>query len=203
LQKSETWKARHGVVEIICPNKTQLRDYDFQVIIGQGGCGSVHRAIHKESKITYAIKQYDKSKLIQDANALESVKREIRVMQAINHQGIMNFHDAIDSGAKISMVVEYIPGCNLYQFIRKMPGSRITDNATLKTIFRQVVEAVAYLHSMGVVHRDLKLENVLIDKQTLRTKIIDFGFSTRVADVNTSRLSYSCGTPIYMCPDMA
>jgi len=115
----------------------------------------------------------------------------------------MKFYDAIDSGNKVSLVVEYINGQNLYQYIRKMPGQRIQDENHVKDIFRQIVEAVEHLHAKQVVHRDLKLENVLLDRATNLTKIIDFGFATKVKNTSTSRLPFNCGTPVYMCPDLA
>lgn len=59
------------------------------------------------------------------------------------------------------------------------------------------------MHSQRVIHRDLKLENILVDRATNKTKLIDFGFATRVKSAYESRLPYSCGTPIYMCPEMA
>lgn len=85
-------------------------------------------------------------------------------MAKLDHIGIMGFHDAIDSGNKINIVVEYINGSNLFQYIRKRTGSRITDENEVKKVFRPIVESVEYMHSQNVVHRDLKLENVLIDR---------------------------------------
>lgn len=114
----------------------------------------------------------------------------------------MKFYDSIDSGLKVSLIVEYINGSNLYQYIRKLPGSRLEEKDA-KVIFKQIVEAVNYLHDNHVVHRDLKLENILLDRESDQIKIIDFGFSTKVKAVYTTRLPANCGTPIYMCPDMA
>ena len=74
-----------------------------------------------------AIKQYDKAKLAQEPQRREALKREIQTMNQLNHEGIMKFYDTIDHGNKVSLVVEYINGNNLYQFIRKLPESRIKD----------------------------------------------------------------------------
>jgi serine/threonine protein kinase len=84
-----------------------------------------------------------------------------------------------------------------------MPGQRIHDEDHVKLIFKQIVDAVDHLHSMQIVHRDLKLENVLIDRATNKTKLIDFGFATKVKAVNHTKLPFNCGTPVYMCPDLA
>ena len=149
------------------------------------------------------MKQYDKVKLAKSTERVQGLQKEINVMSRLSHPGIMKFHDAIDSGNKICLVVEYINGSNLYQYIRKMPGSRIVSENEVKIIFKEIVEAVAYLHEQKVVHRDLKLENVLLDRTTEHIKIIDFGFSTKVKSIDETKLPFSCGTPIYMCPDMA
>ena len=75
--------------------------------------------------------------------------------------------------------MEYVQGKSLYSFLRKKGGVMLKIEEQLaKNIFKQVAEAVAYLHEEKIVHRDLKLENVLIDEQN-RIKIIDFGFSVR------------------------
>lgn len=100
----------------------------------------------------------------------------------------MRFYDAIDSGHKISIVVEYVNGYNLYQYIRKMPGQRIQDENEVKQIFSSIVESVRYMHSQNVIHRDLKLENVLINRHSKQTKLIDFGFSTRVKNAQETKL---------------
>lgn len=78
----------------------------------------------------------------------------------------MKYYDSIDSGNKVSIVVEYINGNNLYQYIRKLPGCRIIDENEVKKIFTKIVEAVEYMHEQNVCHRDLKLENILIDRQS-------------------------------------
>lgn len=76
----------------------------------------------------------------------------------------MKFYDAIDSGTKVTIIVEYINGNNLFQYIRKLPGQRISDENDVKKIFIKIVEAIEYMHENNVVHRDLKLENILIDR---------------------------------------
>ena len=114
----------------------------------------------------------------------------------------MKIYDSIDSGSKVSIIVEYINGNNLFQYIRKLPGSRIIDENEVKKIFIKIVKSVEYMHSMNVIHRDLKLENILVDRQSHETKLIDFGFSTKVKS-HEDRIPYVCGTPIYMSPEMA
>lgn len=173
------------------------------MLIGQGACAQVKRATHKDEGYLVAIKQYDVKKLMQDMARINALQRESEVLARLTHPGIMQFYDSFESPNKINLVVEYINGQNLYQYIRKNPGQRIIDEEEVKRVFRQIVEAVSYMHSQGVVHRDLKLENVLLDRQSNQIKLIDFGFSSLVKSWKSTRLPFSCGTPVYMCPDMA
>lgn len=86
----------------------------------------------------------------------------------------------------------------LSQFYKAMPGKKVSEGEAMP-IFRQIVEAVAYCHRQGVYHRDIKSENVLIDKYR-KIKIIDFGFSIKSAP--STKLTLFCGTPNYMSPEI-
>lgn len=134
--------------------------------IGQGAYGIVKRASLRSDGTKVALKQYDKAKLCQDQNRVDSLRAEISTLGFLDHPGIMKFHDAIDSGNKISIVVEYVNGNNLYQYIRKLKGQRIHDENEVKKMFTKIVESVEYMHSQNVIHRDLKLENILVDRET-------------------------------------
>ena len=103
-----------STVSLNCPNLTTLKDYDIQVLIGQGAFGSVQRGVIKGTHQKVAIKQYDRNKLLQDDQRVEALKKEIEILGSLNHTGIMRFYDAIDSGHKISIIVEYVNGYNLY-----------------------------------------------------------------------------------------
>jgi len=203
-QKAARSSSRRNMnLNLNCLNQTTIRDYDIQCLIGQGAFGVVQRATTKANGQKVAIKQYDRSKLLQDANRVVALNKESAILAKLSHEGIMGFVDSIDSGNKINIVVEYINGNNLYQYIRKLPESRIKDENEVKIIFKKTLESVQYMHEQRVIHRDLKLENILIDRKTQQTKLIDFGFATVVKSISETKLPYSCGTPIYMCPEMA
>ena len=95
--------------------------------------------------------------------------------------------------------MELCQGKSLYHFIKKKSGLKI-DETECKNIFKQLVEAVAYLHKSNICHRDLKLDNILVDDKR-KIKLIDFGFS--VECTSEQKLNLFCGTPHYMDPDIA
>ena len=119
--RSASWR-NYTPVSLNCPNLTNLKDYQISVLIGQGAFGVVKRGTRKSDNQKVAIKQYDKSKLCQDESRVAALKAEIATLHHLDHPGIMKFYDAIDSGNKISIVVEYINGNNLFQYLRKLHG---------------------------------------------------------------------------------
>jgi serine/threonine protein kinase len=199
---AKSWTRKHSL-NLNCLNRTTIKDYDIVCMIGQGAFGIVQRATKKDTGEKVAIKQYERSKLEKEPERAHSLRKEMNILSKLDHVGIMKFVDSIDTGHRVNLVLEYINGNNLYQYIRKMPESRIRDEQEVKTIFKQILESVSYMHEQRVVHRDLKLENILIDRKTKQTKLIDFGFATTVSSISDTKLPFSCGTPIYMCPEMA
>ncbi len=89
-------------------------------------------------------------------------------------------------------------GRDLFQHLKGLDGRLVTERWKIK-IFRGIVEGIAYCHSKNVVHRDIKLENVMIDSHN-NVKIIDFGFSITIP--KDKKLSIFCGTPSYMAPEI-
>ncbi|EER15581.1 hypothetical protein Pmar_PMAR027092, partial [Perkinsus marinus ATCC 50983] len=107
-----------------------------------------------------AMKVYDKIKLL-DPQKRKGVKREIKLLERMSHPNIIHFHDALDSTRQIFIVTEYAGGGSLHALLKRKPGRRL-DEATAGKIFLQVAQGVKYMHDRCIVHRDLKLENILI-----------------------------------------
>lgn len=129
-----------------------------------------------------------------------AIHREIYILAGLEHPNIMKLFEVIDSPSKCHLVMELCHGKNLYHYIKKRPSKCLNEEEAIP-IFRQIVSAVSYMHNKGLVHRDLKLENILINDQgTLEVKIIDFGFATNCQAGH--KLSMFCGTPCYMDPDL-
>ena len=94
--------------------------------------------------------------------------------------------------------MEYAGNISLHSYLKGKVGKRIDEHCA-KKIFYQIVEAIQYCHAQNIVHRDIKLENIILDDK-LNVKIIDFGFSIIIP--KNKKLNVFCGTPSYMAPEI-
>lgn len=119
-------------------------------------------------------------------------------MQRVNHPNIAKLYDVIETDTQVILVMEYISGGSTHGYLKSKPNRRM-DEHNAKKIFSQLMSALYYLHSKCIAHRDIKLENVMLD-QHRNVKLIDFGFSTQIP--NTQKVKLFCGTPSYMAPEI-
>ena len=138
-----------------------------------------------------AIKTYDKSKL-KDPAHWKRVHSEIKIMEQLSHPRIARMYEAVETTKRMHLIMECLDGSNLCSYVKSK--KRLSEEEASR-IFFQILQAVDHLHSLGVSHRDIKLENVLFVHPTdsLDIKLIDFGFST-VCQVGR-KLKIFCGTP--------
>lgn len=85
--------------------------------------------------------------------------------------------ELIDTPRQINLVTEYVNGISIYSFCKNINAQRRIPEVQCRKIFKQIAEGIEYLHSISVAHRDIKLDNILIEEKTNMVKIIDFGFS--------------------------
>ena len=168
--------------------------YHFGKVLGTGSFGVVRLVHHKLSGTKTAVKTYDKRK-IKDSAQLKRVQQEIRLMARANHPNIVRLFETLESQHRVHLVMEYVAGGNLCQYVKLK--KKLTESEA-RLIFQQLSHASAYLHSINVAHRDIKLENVLFGPDKI-AKLTDFGFSVYTKD---HRLKVFCGTPSYMAPEI-
>ena len=165
--------------------------------VGQGAYATVRIAIHKATKTRVAIKIYEKSKIM-DPPRKKSVKREIKLLKMMSYPYIIKLHETYETNHHINIIMEYVGGPSLYTYLKSQPNKRL-DEQEAKRIFRQITEALHYCHKKCITHRDIKLENLLMDEEK-NIKLIDFGFSTCMP--NDKKTKMFCGTPSYMAPEI-
>ncbi len=174
-----------------------LDGYIIGRLIGQGAYATVRLAYHKKLGKKSALKVYDKKKLVEPQRQ-KSVYREIRLLEKMSHPNIVRLYDAFDTENHVILAMEYVRGHSLHSYLKAQP-SRMLEEWEAKRLFKQVVCGIEYCHSKSIAHRDIKLENLLLDEHN-NVKIIDFGFSTCIP--NTRKIKIFCGTPSYMSPEI-
>ena len=131
---------------------------------------------------------------IGDESVLEEMRSEILVMSHLRHPNIINLYEAYERRRHVYLVMEYCPGGNLTKF-RNSPEPRA------KRIVRDVCSALEYMHSKGVAHRDIKLENIMFDRHG-QVKMIDFGLATKYLSNEYSNMTDMVGTLYSMAPEV-
>lgn len=178
-------------------SSSAFEDYIVGKQIGQGAYATVRFGLHKVTGRKVAIKIYEKFKLL-DPQRRKSVRREIKLMERMSHPNIVGYHEAIDSSKHIYIVMEYMGGGSLHHYLKKCTCRRLEESQA-KRLFYQICQGIKYCHDRHIVHRDVKLENLLLTEEGT-VKIIDFGFSTIVPP--DKKLKVFCGTPSYMAPEI-
>lgn len=197
-QADDPWGRFQNVVHPMTIDEIKERYKDIG-ILSQNRNATVRLYIHIKTGERVVMKILNKSSLI-DPKKRHLLYQEITTLQALgNHKHISELYEVIDSGDRIWIVIEYAAGGELFYFAKaKAPFS---ENDA-RDIFRPIVKVVAYMHSKNLVHRDLKLENVLLDS-TGRLLLADFGFSRRYEPEDENDLVNSfCGTPQYEPPEI-
>nr|XP_056704294.1 maternal embryonic leucine zipper kinase [Euleptes europaea] len=172
-----------------------LKYYEIRETVGTGGFAKVKLACHRLTGEQVAVKIMDKLALGDD---LPRVKTEIEAMKSLSHQHICRLYQVIETPEKIFMVLEYCPGGELFDYI--IAKDRLTEEEA-RIFFRQIVSAIAYVHSHGYAHRDLKPENLLIDAEH-NLKLIDFGLCAKPKGGLDYHLNTCCGSPAYAAPEL-
>lgn len=138
--------------------KSRVGDYYLGRTLGEGTYAKVKFGQHAVTGAKVAIKVIEKKRIVQEALD-KHIKREIAIMKALNHPNIVNMMDVMASRERIYVVMELVPGGELFDYVTAH-GYLEEDRA--RRLFQQLIDAVEYCHRLGVYHRDLKPENILL-----------------------------------------
>ena len=188
----------------------QIEDFSLGQCIGKGAFGEVYLTTRIGYNKLYATKKIPK-KLVETPSIKKHLVDELEILKTLDHKNIIKLETIKQSENNYYIITDYYNGGGLYDILKKykMIYGRPFPENVVQHLMRQIIDAVVYLHQRKIIHRDLKLENLLInfeseeDKNNLNllraeVKIIDFGFATRL---NGSNLRYSIlGSPINMDP---
>jgi eukaryotic-like serine/threonine-protein kinase len=174
--------------------------YRIEALLGEGGMGRVYKAYDRELSRTIAIKIVRQG-MMGEATALSRFKQELVLASKISHKHILRIHDLGEVDGLKFITMAYVEGQDLHQIIKenpKMPLERLLNFAT------QLADALAAAHAEGVVHRDLKPQNILVDKND-QIYVSDFGLARSFAEgaIGMTQTGAFLGTPRYMSPEQA
>ena len=176
--------------------KTKMKFYKYGRLLGKGAYGKVNLCLHTLTGRLVAIKSINKSKITHERQR-EKIKIETSIMKTLSFSNnIVKILENYETKKHICIVMEYICAGDLLSYIKKR--SKLTE-AVSKFIFRQIILALKYIHNHNIVHRDIKLDNILIDLDN-NIKICDFGVSKIIkkGDIMVDQ----CGTPAYIAPEI-
>jgi serine/threonine protein kinase len=172
----------------------------YQIIeeLGKGGMGKVYKVLDKEVNAKVALKLI-KPEIASDSKTIERFRNELKVARDIAHKNVCRMYDLGKKEGAYYITMEYVPGEDLKSFIRRS-GTLSVGKAV--AIAGQVCEGLSEAHRLGVVHRDLKPQNIMIDKEG-NARIMDFGIARSLSAKGITGSGVMIGTPEYMSPEQA
>ena len=187
-------------MKVLSPGQTLGNRYEIHSVLGVGGMGMVYKATDRELGEVLAIKTLKPEIVAQDTSALERFKSEIRLARRIAHRNVVRTYDLGEISGLYYITMEYVEGTSLKDLIRsrgRLPASVVLP------IAKQLCRALEVSHEEGIIHRDIKPQNMVVQGDGL-LKVMDFGIArptSRAADMGHTRAGMVVGTPEYMAPE--
>ncbi|MFX0197359.1 MAG: protein kinase [Candidatus Hodarchaeota archaeon] len=170
----------------------------YQIVeeLGEGGMGKVYKVIDKQLNEEVALKLV-KPEIASDKKTIKRFRNELKLSRKISHRNVGRMYELMEDKGSLFITMEYVPGQDLKGLIRQT--GRLAIGTTI-SIAKQVCEGLAEAHRLGVIHRDLKSHNIMIDKRG-NARIMDFGIARSLSGKSITRAGAMIGTPEYMSPE--
>ncbi|KAF8347896.1 STE/STE20/PAKA protein kinase [Amanita rubescens] len=180
-------------LQAICTDADPTKLYRNLVKIGQGASGGVYTAYQVGTNLSVAIKQMDLDKQPKK----ELIINEILVMRSSRHPNIVNYIDSFLYKNDLWVVMEYMEGGSLTDVVT----ANLMTEGQIAAVSRETAQGLEHLHRHGVIHRDIKSDNVLLSMQG-DIKLTDFGFCAQISDPTQAKRTTMVGTPYWMAPEV-
>ena len=169
--------------------------YEVLEVVGEGAYGIVYKCRNKETGKFVAIKKF---KEVEDELVKKTMKRELRMLQRMHHENIVDFVEAFKRKGNLFLVFEYVEK-NLLEILQDSP--RGLEPKLIRHFMYQLCKAIKYLHDQNVIHRDVKPENLLVN-ENMDLKLCDFGFARLISGSSKERLTDYVATRWYRAPEL-
>ena len=180
----------------------ECNKYDFihegKNPIGRGAFGEVWKVTHENSKKVYCIKILNKRD-IYEQKLINQINKEISIMYNVNHPYSVKLVNHFEDNEKLYLIMELATNGNLYNLIQNNKKDKNKKINLIKKLIIQTIEIIKHLHSLNIIYRDIKPENLLLDKDN-NIKLCDYGWATYITPGKF--LTVYCGTPEYVSPEM-
>ncbi|MCA1582054.1 MAG: protein kinase [Acidobacteria bacterium] len=173
--------------------------YEIQSVLGRGGMGIVYKALDRDLEDLVAIKTLRSEALSADPTLLDRFKSEIRLARRITHPNILRTHDLGETGGVRYLSMEFVKGITLKHLVEQ---DQLLPTPVALRIAKQMCAGLAAAHEVGVIHRDIKPQNIIIEP-TGGLKIMDFGIARLTQERGMTATGTVVGTPDYMSPEQA
>jgi len=177
--------------------KVTADDFDMITVIGQGSFGKVVQVRHKKTGQIYAMKMLNKRSIV-ERGEVEHTKAEKEILQTVKHPFLMCLHYSFQTPDKLYLVMDFVNGGEMFYHLQQ---EHTFDNLRAKFYAAEIILGLEYLHQHGIVYRDLKPENLLLDAEG-HIKMTDFGLSKQGLNDPDARTKTFCGTPEYLAPEV-
>lgn len=180
--------------------KTGTQDFELLRVLGKGGYGKVFqvkKGTGSDQGKIFAMKVLRKAKIVINQKDTAHTKAERNILESIKHPFIVDLIYAFQTGGKLYLILEYLPGGELFMHLER---EGIFSEDTACFYLAEITLALEHLHSCGIIYRDLKPENILLDKDG-HVKLTDFGLCKEALEDGETTHTF-CGTVEYMAPEV-
>uniref|UniRef100_F6XNP5 Serine/threonine-protein kinase Nek8 n=1 Tax=Ornithorhynchus anatinus TaxID=9258 RepID=F6XNP5_ORNAN len=174
-----------------------MEKYERIRVVGRGAFGIVHLCLRKADQKPVIIKQIPVEQMSKDERL--AAQNECQVLKLLNHPNVIEYYENFLEDKALMIAMEYAPGGTLAEYIQKRCNS-LLDEDTILHFFVQILLALHHVHTHLILHRDLKTQNILLDKHRMIVKIGDFGISKILS--SKSKAYTVVGTPCYISPEL-
>ncbi|XP_029142645.1 serine/threonine-protein kinase Nek8 [Protobothrops mucrosquamatus] len=174
-----------------------MEKYERIRVVGRGAFGIVHLCLRRLDQKLVILKQIPVEQMTKDERL--AAQNECQVLKLLHHPHIIEYYENFLEDKALMIAMEYAPGGTLAEFIHKR-GNSLLDEETILHFFAQILLALHHVHAKQILHRDLKTQNILLDKHHTTVKIGDFGISKILS--SKSKAYTVVGTPCYISPEL-